>query len=90
MPLRNATGGATNFHAVSVTPDWADTMDKTTQIGNHVFYRGARWHDATLIVSSRGIRNPARYPGSARAVGDGAGADVIHAGLGDGAHGLQA
>jgi len=40
VPLRNATGGALNFHAVSVSPDWADTMDKTTQIGNHIFYRG--------------------------------------------------
>ncbi|HEY0265299.1 MAG TPA: cell wall hydrolase [Rhizomicrobium sp.] len=40
IPLKNATGGATNFHAVSVSPDWADTMSKTTQIGNHVFYRG--------------------------------------------------
>lgn len=41
VPLRNATGGALNFHAASVSPDWADTMDKTTQIGNHVFYRNA-------------------------------------------------
>jgi spore germination cell wall hydrolase CwlJ-like protein len=41
MNLKNATGGAVNFHAVSVSPDWADTMDKTTQIGNHIFYRGA-------------------------------------------------
>ena len=40
VSLRNATGGALNFHAVTVAPDWADTMDKTTQIGNHVFYRG--------------------------------------------------
>ncbi len=40
IPLKNATGGATSFHATSVSPDWADTMDKTTQIGNHVFYRG--------------------------------------------------
>jgi len=41
VSLRNATGGAVNFHAVSVSPDWADTMDKTTQIGNHIFYRGS-------------------------------------------------
>src|SRR6202012_2770633 len=34
VPLHNATAGATNFHAVSVMPDWADTMNKTTQIGN--------------------------------------------------------
>ena len=41
IALKNATGGATNFHAVSVDPDWADTKEKTTQIGNHVFYRDA-------------------------------------------------
>ena len=41
IPLKNATGGATNFHAVSVEPDWADTKEKTTQIGNHIFYRDA-------------------------------------------------
>jgi spore germination cell wall hydrolase CwlJ-like protein len=40
--LQNATGGATNFHAISVTPDWAPTLEKTTQIGNHIFYRGDR------------------------------------------------
>jgi spore germination cell wall hydrolase CwlJ-like protein len=39
--LRDTTGGAINFHAVSVSPEWADTMDRTTQIGNHIFYRGA-------------------------------------------------
>lgn len=46
VPLRNATGGALNYHAVSVAPDWADTMDKTTQIGNHVFYRGTHTHSS--------------------------------------------
>jgi spore germination cell wall hydrolase CwlJ-like protein len=40
VTLKNATGGALNYHAASVSPDWAETMDKTTQIGNHVFYRG--------------------------------------------------
>jgi len=39
--LRNITGGATNFHAISVDPIWADTLEKTTQIGNHIFYRNA-------------------------------------------------
>jgi spore germination cell wall hydrolase CwlJ-like protein len=38
--LANATGGATNFHATSVEPEWAPTLRRTTQIGNHVFYRG--------------------------------------------------
>jgi spore germination cell wall hydrolase CwlJ-like protein len=41
VALKNATGGALNYHASSVAPDWAETMDKTTQIGNHIFYRGA-------------------------------------------------
>jgi len=40
VALKNATGGALNYHAVSVSPDWAETMDRTTQIGNHIFYRG--------------------------------------------------
>jgi spore germination cell wall hydrolase CwlJ-like protein len=40
-PLRNATGGATNYHAVSVSPYWAPTLVKTAQIGNHIFYRGS-------------------------------------------------
>ncbi|HEX2590683.1 MAG TPA: cell wall hydrolase [Rhizomicrobium sp.] len=33
------TGGATNFHAISTSPEWADDMERTAQIGNHVFYR---------------------------------------------------
>jgi spore germination cell wall hydrolase CwlJ-like protein len=37
--LRDATGGATNYHAISVTPEWADSLERTTQIGNHIFYR---------------------------------------------------
>ena len=41
VSLKNSTGGALNYHAVSVLPDWAETMDRTTQIGKHVFYRGA-------------------------------------------------
>ena len=40
VALKNATGGALNFHAVSVAPDWAETMEQTSQIGNHIFYRG--------------------------------------------------
>jgi len=39
IPLKNATGGATNFHAISVNPEWADTKERTTQIGNHIFYK---------------------------------------------------
>ena len=39
--LGDATGGATSFHAVSVQPDWASELQRTVQIGNHVFYRHA-------------------------------------------------
>jgi spore germination cell wall hydrolase CwlJ-like protein len=42
VTLRNATGGATNYHAVWVSPAWAPTLKKTAQIGNHIFYRGLR------------------------------------------------
>lgn len=40
------TGGATNFHAVSVQPLWADELTRTVQIGNHIFYRGAKPHSS--------------------------------------------
>ncbi len=38
--LANSTGGATNFHAISVDPVWAPTLKRTAQIGKHIFYRG--------------------------------------------------
>jgi spore germination cell wall hydrolase CwlJ-like protein len=42
VELRNATGGATHYHANWVRPSWAPTLKKTAQIGNHIFYRGSR------------------------------------------------
>jgi len=42
--LADATENATHFHAVSVTPDWSAEMERTVQIGNHVFYRPTRTH----------------------------------------------
>jgi len=44
IPLRNITGGATHYHAVWVSPFWAPTLKKTTQIGNHIFYRSSGGH----------------------------------------------
>jgi spore germination cell wall hydrolase CwlJ-like protein len=38
-PLKGATGGAINFHAASVDPEWAGQLTPTTQIGNHIFYK---------------------------------------------------
>jgi spore germination cell wall hydrolase CwlJ-like protein len=37
--LGNVTGGATSFHAVDVEPGWSSTLERTVQIGNHIFYR---------------------------------------------------
>jgi len=37
--LGNITGGATSFHAVDVDPSWADSLQRTVQIGNHIFYK---------------------------------------------------
>jgi hypothetical protein len=37
--LSGRTGHAVAYHNVDVTPAWAQTMLKTAQIGNHVFYR---------------------------------------------------
>jgi spore germination cell wall hydrolase CwlJ-like protein len=39
MPLGDATNGATSFHATDVEPDWSGSLERTVQIGNHVFYR---------------------------------------------------
>jgi len=41
VKLANQTGHAIAFHSVGVAPAWADTMQRTAQIGNHVFYRWA-------------------------------------------------
>jgi hypothetical protein len=37
--LSGRTGHAVAYHNVDVTPAWAQTMLKTAQIGNHVFYK---------------------------------------------------
>ena len=39
--LANSTGGAINYHAISVKPYWAPTLERTARIGRHIFYRGA-------------------------------------------------
>lgn len=38
--LNNSTGGAINYHAISVKPYWAPTLERTARIGKHIFYRG--------------------------------------------------
>jgi spore germination cell wall hydrolase CwlJ-like protein len=37
--LGGVTGRAIAYHSMDVAPAWAETMEKTAQIGNHVFYK---------------------------------------------------
>ena len=39
LPLSDMTDDATSYHAVDVQPGWAGQMERTVQIGNHIFYR---------------------------------------------------
>lgn len=39
MLLGNETDGATSFHAVDVEPDWSSNLERTVQIGNHIFFK---------------------------------------------------
>lgn len=36
---KDNTKGATHFHAVYVEPSWSRKYERTTKIGNHIFYR---------------------------------------------------
>jgi len=37
--LRDLSGDATFYHAISVHPRWSKAMEQTAEIGHHVFYR---------------------------------------------------
>ena len=37
--LLDITDGATHYHADYVSPEWKNTKTKTTEIGDHIFYR---------------------------------------------------
>ena len=39
IPFLDITGGATHYHADYVSPEWAKTKTKTTEIMDHIFYR---------------------------------------------------
>ncbi len=41
MQLVDITGDAISFHSADIQPGWADHLERTIQIGNHVFYRAA-------------------------------------------------
>lgn len=37
--IDDPSGGALWYHAASVAPDWADSLDRSAVIGQHIFYR---------------------------------------------------
>ena len=37
--LDDITRGATHYHYYQITPIWADKMEPTVRIGNHIFYK---------------------------------------------------
>ncbi|WP_334129340.1 cell wall hydrolase [Sneathiella sp.] len=37
--MRDLSGNATFYHAHYVSPSWAEQLEKTVNIGNHIFYR---------------------------------------------------
>ena len=39
VKLGDTTLDATSYHATEVQPAWSETMERTVQIGNHIFYR---------------------------------------------------
>ncbi len=50
-----AIGTATNFHTTGVHPVWANTMERVTQVGNHVFYQ---FHGRGARIGGEGVVNP--------------------------------
>jgi hypothetical protein len=49
VKLSGITRYATAYHSVDVAPAWAESMVKTVQIGNHVFYKRDPFGQARLV-----------------------------------------
>ena len=58
-------GHATHYHADYVLPYWADSLDKTVQIGRHIFYRLRSVYGDKRAFSQRyaGVEPVSRAPG---------------------------
>ena len=58
-------GHATHYHADYVLPYWADSLDKTVQIGRHIFYRLRGNYGDSRAFSQRyaGVEPASRAPG---------------------------
>lgn len=60
-------GHATHYHADYVLPYWADSLDKSVQVGRHIFYRlhGALGDARGFSQRYGGTEPPFRVPGAA-------------------------
>lgn len=60
-------GHATHYHADYILPYWADSLDKSVQIGRHIFYRLRSSLGDTRAFSQKygGTEPPVREPGAA-------------------------
>ncbi|MFL6720879.1 MAG: cell wall hydrolase [Sphingomonas sp.] len=59
-------GHATHYHADYVLPYWADSLDKSAQLGHHIFYRLRSTLGEARAFSQHygGIEPPVREPGT--------------------------
>jgi spore germination cell wall hydrolase CwlJ-like protein len=60
-------GHATHYHADYVLPYWADSLDKSVQLGHHIFYRLRSIYGDSRAFSQRygGTEPQVRVPGAA-------------------------
>jgi spore germination cell wall hydrolase CwlJ-like protein len=60
-------GHATHYHADYVLPYWADSLDKSTEVGHHIFYRLRSIFGESRAFSQRygGAEPQVRVPGAA-------------------------
>jgi N-acetylglucosaminyldiphosphoundecaprenol N-acetyl-beta-D-mannosaminyltransferase len=64
-----AIGHATHYHADYVLPYWADSLDKTVQIGRHIFYRlRSTLGDRNAFVQRYAGAEPEVHPANAAIV----------------------
>ena len=59
-------GHATHYHADYVSPFWADSLDKSVQVGRHIFYRlrSTFGEERAFSQRYRGNEQPVRIPGA--------------------------
>lgn len=60
--LPDMTGGADHYHADSVKPDWAGSMQETTKRGRHIFYKSGKGGVPEVVYSADEARSGANDP----------------------------